>query len=59
MTASEKAKALGLKSLAQVCQMTGQSAQTLNNWHKNKPELFDVVLVGCYAKFKQLKGERL
>jgi hypothetical protein len=47
MTPSQQAKAAGLKSLAQVQQMTGQSRQTLTNWHTNKPDLFAVVLVGC------------
>lgn len=47
MTASQKAKAAGLDSLAQVSKMTGQSAQTLSNWHKHKPELFRVVILGC------------
>lgn len=47
MNASEQAKAAGLKSLAQVSKITGVSVQTLNNWHKNKPDLFAVVLAGC------------
>lgn len=50
MTASQLAKAAGLKSLAIVVEMTGVSYQTLNNWHKNKPILFAVVLLGCKAK---------
>jgi hypothetical protein len=47
MTASEQAKAAGLKSLAQVSELTGVSFQTLNNWSKHKPDLFRVVLLGC------------
>lgn len=47
MTASEKAKKTGLVSLSQVSKMTGVSTQTLNNWFKNKPQLFDIVLKGC------------
>ena len=50
MTASEQAKAQGLKSLAQVAELTGVSFQTLNNWHKNKPELFEILLIGCKGK---------
>jgi hypothetical protein len=46
MTASQKAKKLGCKSLTQVAELTGASLQTLTNWHKNKPELFMVVCVG-------------
>lgn len=55
MTPSQQAKALGLKSLAQVRDMLGTnknghpmvSLQTLGNWHKNKPELFKAVCIGC------------
>lgn len=47
MTASEAAKKAGLKSLAEVASITGQSTQTLNNWFNDKPELFKVVLAGC------------
>lgn len=48
MTASKKAKAQGLKSLAQVVELSTVKRRTLENWHKNKPELFNVVLLGCY-----------
>ena len=41
---SRYAKELGLKSLTQVSELTGQSLQTLTNWFNDKPELFDVVL---------------
>jgi hypothetical protein len=47
MTASKAAKELGLKSLVQVSEMTGQSSQTLINWYNDKPELFNIVLLGC------------
>ena len=50
MTPSKKAKELGLKSLTQVSKLTGQSLQTLTNWFNDKPELFEVVLLGCAAK---------
>ena len=49
MTASQQAKAAGLKSLAQVSELTGVSFQTLNNWAKHKPQLFEAVLLGCLA----------
>ncbi len=49
-TASKKAKEIGLNSLAQVSELTEQSPQTLINWHKNKPKLFKIVLLGCVAK---------
>jgi hypothetical protein len=50
VTASKQAKELGLKSLTQVSELTGQSLQTLTNWFNDKPELFDVVLLGCKSK---------
>jgi hypothetical protein len=49
-TPSQAAKQAGLKSLKQVQDMTGQSAQTLGNWFRDKPELFYIVLAGCKTK---------
>ena len=49
MTPSQQAKAAGLKSLAEVSQITGVLPQTLDNWHKNKKPLFAAVLIGCKA----------
>jgi hypothetical protein len=46
-TPSKQAKELGLKSLTQVSELTGQSLQTLTNWFYDKPELFNIVLIGC------------
>jgi hypothetical protein len=54
MTASRLAKAAGLKSLKYVSEQTGVSVQTLNNWHKNKPALFTIVLIGSYFAEKPL-----
>jgi hypothetical protein len=54
MTPSKKAKKLGLKSLTQVSELTGQSLQTLTNWFNNKPELFEVVLLGCKYKIEKM-----
>ena len=48
-TTSQQAKAKGLTNLKQVSDLTGVSPQTLDNWCKRKPELFEVVLVGCVA----------
>ena len=39
----------GLESLQQVANVTGVSRQTLGNWHKDKPELFKIVLLGVKA----------
>lgn len=49
MTPSQQAKSVGLKSLTQVSQITGVGLTTLINWHRDKPELFKVVLLGCLA----------
>ena len=49
-TPSKQAKELGLKSLTKISDLTGQSLQTLTNWFHHKPELFEVVLLGCKAK---------
>jgi hypothetical protein len=61
LTASQEAKAAGFKSLAEVRGMLGANAKghprigknVLHSWHKNKPELFRVVIAGCAA----IKGE--
>jgi hypothetical protein len=47
MTASQQAKAAGLKNLAEMCEITAQSPQTLNNWFNDKPQLFTILLRGC------------
>jgi len=53
MTPSQQAKAAGLKNLTQVSEMTGQSLQTLTNWHKNKHGLFRIVLLGCVKELSK------
>jgi len=54
MTASQKAKAAGLKNLDELVDISGESRQTLNNWHKKKPLKFELVLKG--AVVKRLEG---
>ncbi len=59
MTPSQQAKAAGLKNVQHVSDMLGTkpdgkpvvSRQTLNNWAKNKPKLFAVVLAGCAKEY--------
>ncbi len=46
MKPSRICKDVGLKSLNELSELSGQSVQTLNGWHKNKPDLFKKVLVG-------------
>jgi hypothetical protein len=47
MTPSEQCKQAGLKSLAEAVKISSVSERTLINWQKNKPQLFNVVLIGC------------
>jgi hypothetical protein len=47
MTPSEQCKAAGLKSLAELSRLSGQSTQTLINWARDKPELFALVVAGA------------
>jgi hypothetical protein len=47
MTPAQQAKAAGFKSLTQVSKITGVSLNTLTNWHRDKSELFRIVLLGC------------
>ena len=62
-TPSKQAKALGFKDMNQVKAQLGfnknghpmVSSQTLDNWSKNKPELFDAVLMGVAYKLGLLK----
>jgi len=50
MTASRYIKNNGLKSLKQVCSITGRNRATLINWFNNDKELFDTVVLGCVFK---------
>lgn len=47
MTPSQQCKGAGLKSLAELVLITKESKQTLINWHKNKPVLFHLVVLGA------------
>lgn len=49
MTPSQQVKAAGLPSLAVVSSLTGKARSTLNDWHRDQPKLFKVVLEGCKA----------
>lgn len=49
MTAAQLAKSFGLSSLTEVQKITGVNRQTLDNWYKTKPILFNIVLQGCIA----------
>jgi|TARA_R100001440_G_scaffold16970_3_gene28778 hypothetical protein len=49
-TASQVAKAYGLKSLTEAAKMTELSTVTLRNWYLRKYDLFLVVILGCVVK---------
>ena len=46
MTPAKRCKEIGLSGLSEVCKATKQSPQCLDNWFKNKPELFDIIIKG-------------
>ncbi len=50
MKPSEKAKSAGLKSLAELAEISGESVQTLNNWFKNEPRRFELILKGAVSE---------
>lgn len=47
MTPSVQCKEAGIKSLAELAKISGVSVQTLINWHKDKPALFETVVAGA------------
>lgn len=58
MKPSEKCKAEGLKSLVELSEIIGESVQTLNNWYKYKPKVFDAVLMWA-VQHQQLREEMM
>ncbi len=50
MKPSEKAKSAGLKSLTELAEISGESVQTLNNWSKDRPRRFELILKGVVAE---------
>jgi len=50
-TAAQYAKEAGLPSLLTAAELSGQSAQTLNNWLKNKPFVFHAVIEKAAKEF--------
>jgi len=49
-TASKQVKDAGLQSLLQVSELTKISVQTLINWFHHRPELFNIIIIGCVYK---------
>ena len=52
VTASQKAKDAGFKSLAQVIELSETPRSTLVDWVETKPVLFNVILLGCAKKLE-------
>lgn len=48
MNQNKQCKAIGLKGLGELSDITGVSHQTLSNWCRDKPKLFNIVLKGAY-----------
>lgn len=53
MKPSDACKAAGLKGLAELSRLIGESVQTLNNWSKNKPNVFSAAVMWA----EKMKGE--
>lgn len=54
MKPSEKCRAAGLKGLAELSRIVGESEQTINNWSKNKPNVFDAVIMWAASQPKEI-----
>ena len=50
MTTSEKCKAAGLKSLAELSEITTKPVRTLQQWSDKNPVFFEIVLIGAVHK---------
>lgn len=59
MKPHEQCKNAGMKSLAELSEITGVSIQTLVRWHKQKPKLFECAVYGAVEKkMKIIKRNR-
>lgn len=47
---SRAAKIAGFESLNELAEITGESVQTLNNWYKNNPRRFALVVKGAQTE---------
>jgi len=47
MTPSKTVKTAGLKSLAEMVELTGVPRRTLEDWHRSKRQQFDRILALC------------
>ena len=59
MTPRSEARAVGLDGMAEVMDSTGQSLQQLLDCHRDTPQLFRIILLGClYEKNKKDENRR-
>lgn len=47
ISASRKAKAGGLTGVAEMSRLLATHRNTLNRWSKERPKVFDALVVGC------------
>ncbi len=47
MTASTKCKKAGLKNFNELVELSNESASTLQDWFKDRPLRFNLILLGC------------
>lgn len=52
MKPSEKCKAAGLPGLAYLARRCKKSEQTLINWNRDQPELFDLLVRGAASEIE-------
>jgi len=55
MKTSEKVKVAGLKNLDELSKMTKVTTEAFRRWDKDRPELFEIVLLGAMEKKKLTK----
>jgi len=55
-TAATWVKMQGVDSLVEMARVSGTHRQTLENWYRNKPDLFDLVLVGIMVEKGMVGG---
>ena len=56
MTADKKIKEMGGSGLAQIAEMFGCGTRNIIKKHKEKPEQFEIIVLGCIKK-KELENE--
>jgi hypothetical protein len=52
MSASKQVREAGLKSIAQVAELTGEDVTKLARWARDRPRLFKIIIGGCLQVVK-------